>query len=72
MSQVDVLSKEFASRKDEIQNELEVLFKANMKITDWDVPEANDHAAAKILLEILQDKLDSISADIQSGKYNNY
>jgi len=72
MSQTETLSKEFSSRKDEIQNELEVLFKANMKITDWDIPEVNDNAAAKMLLAILQEKLNAIGADIESGKYNNY
>jgi len=69
---MDVVQKELASRKEEIQAELELLFKANMKITDWDVPEANDHEAAKILLGILQEKLDAIGEDIKSGKYINY
>ena len=67
-----VMLKELASRKDEIQAELEVLFKANMKISDWDVPEADDDEAATILLAILQEKLDAIRADVKSGKYTNY
>jgi len=68
----DIIVKELTSRKSEIQKELEVLFKTNMKITDWDVPEADDAEAAKVLLSILQEKLDAISADITAGKYNNY
>ncbi|MBU0631557.1 hypothetical protein KKA17_02835 [bacterium] len=69
---MDVMQKELASRKNEIQNGLELLFKANMKISDWDVPEPDDNEAAKILLDILQEKLDSIREDVKSGKYKNY
>ena len=69
---MDVLLKEFSSRKDEIQAELEILFKTNMKITDWDIPEADDEQAATLLLAILQEKLDSIREDVVSGKYKNY
>jgi hypothetical protein len=32
--------KEIMERKETIENELEELFQAHMKITDWDVPEA--------------------------------
>jgi len=63
---------EMAMRKAEIEKEVELLFKANMKITDWDVPEANDKEAAKLLLNIMQKKLDTIRADIEAGKYDNY
>ncbi|MDF1876824.1 hypothetical protein JHD47_03225 [Sulfurimonas sp. SAG-AH-194-L11] len=69
---MEMLKKDLASRKDEIQTEVEMLFKANMKITDWDVPEADDKEAAKILLDIMQEKIDAIRTDIQNGKYNNY
>ena len=64
--------KEISSREEAIENQLELLFKTNMKITDWDVPEADDRAAAKMILEILQRKLDSIKKDIEAGKYDNY
>jgi hypothetical protein len=63
---------EMASRKAEIEKELELLFKVNMKITDWDVPEADDKEAAKLLVNILQKKLDAIRADVEAGSYNNY
>jgi hypothetical protein len=63
---------EMASRKTEIEKELEILFKVNMKITDWDVPEPDDKEAAKLLLDIMQKKIDAIRADIEAGKYNNY
>ena len=72
MSTQDMITKELLSRKSEIEAELELLFKTNMKITDWDVPEADDKKGAKILVDIMQEKLDSIKEDIESGKYDNY
>jgi len=69
---MEAIRKELLSRKNEIQKELELLFKANMKITDWDVPEADDKEAAKILLDIMQEKIDSLRAEVTAGKYNNY
>jgi len=69
---MDVIQKELISRKTEIQLAVEVLFKANMKITDWDVPEADDKEGAKILLDMIQEKIDEIRADVEAGKYDNY
>jgi len=69
---MDVIQKELTSRKAEIQGAIELLFKANMKITDWDVPEADDKEGAKILLDMMQEKIDAIRADISAGKYDNY
>ncbi len=69
---MDVIQKELESRKAEIRSSMELLFKANMKITDWDVPEADDNEAAKILLKILQEKLDEIKEDVAAGKYDYY
>ena len=64
--------KEFESRRSEIEKALELLFKVNMKISDWDIPEADDTEAATILLAILQEKLDTIREDVKSGKFKNY
>ena len=69
---MDVIQKELQSRKAEIRKGMELLFKANMKITDWDVPEADDNEAAKMILNILQEVLDEIKADVDAGKYNYY
>ncbi len=69
---MDAIQKELQSRKEEIKKELRLLFKANMKITDWDVPEANDDEAAKILVDILQEALDEIKAEVNKGLYKNY
>ncbi len=64
--------KEILSREEAIENQLELLFKTNMKITDWDVPEADDKSAATMILEIFQRKLDSLKNDVKDGKYDNY
>ncbi len=64
--------KDLLERKSEIIKELEILFKTNLKITDWDVPEADDRKAAEVLAEILQEGLDKIKEDIKNGKYDNY
>jgi len=69
---MQAIKKELLSRKDEIQKEIELLFKANMKITDWDVPEADDKEAAEILLGIMQEKIDSLKAAVEAGEFNNY
>lgn len=69
---MDSIQKEMVSRKREIQGEIEVFFKANMKITDWDVPEADDKEGAKILLDMMQEKIDAIRAEVEAGKYDYY
>jgi hypothetical protein len=71
-NKMDVILKELTSRKDEIEKEIEVLFNANMKITDWDVPEVDDKKAAEVLLAIMETKLAEIRADVTAGKYDYY
>ena len=67
---MDTVEKEFQKRKDEIKNELRFLFKANMKITGWDIPEPDNQKVAKILSEILQEGIDEIKEDIKNNKYD--
>jgi len=67
---MDTVMKELTSRKDEIQKEVEILFNANMKITDWDVPEVDDKKAAEMLLSIIEEKLAAIRSEISAGKYD--
>jgi len=69
---MDPVEKDLESRRKSIAKELELLFKANMKITDWNVPEANDRKAAELLLKIMQEELEKIGQDIAAGKYDNY
>lgn len=67
---MDVILKELLSRKGEIDGTLETLFEANMKITNWDVPEADNRKAAEVLIEMMQDKLNLIKEDVDNGKYD--
>ena len=69
---MDVILKELLSRKAEIESGVELLFNANMKITNWDVPEADDKKAAEVLIEMIQDKLNLIKVDVDAGKYDYY
>lgn len=69
---MQAIIKELASRKKEIQKEVELLFKTNMKITDWDVPEADDKQAAKVLLDMIQEKVDALREEVASGRYDYY
>ncbi len=69
---MDVIQQELTKRKEKIQKEVEKLFQHNMKITDWDVPEADDKEGAKILLDMIQEKVDAIRADVTAGKYDYY
>ncbi len=63
---LDAIEKELHSRKEEIKKELRLLYNANMRITEWDVPESDQKEASKILLDILQEGLDEIRASLKS------
>ncbi len=69
---MNTIEKELQSRKSEIHKEVDLLFKANMKISDWDVPEVDDREAARLLLSIIQEKIDAIKEDVEAGKYDYY
>ncbi|MDD5051445.1 MAG: hypothetical protein PHO27_01790 [Sulfuricurvum sp.] len=69
---MNAVQKDLENRKEEIQNAMLVMFKANMTITDWDVPEGDDKEAANILLSIMQESLDRIKSDVEAGKYDFY
>ena len=59
-------------RKDEIISEVNAIFKVNMKITDWDVPEADDTLAAKMILDIMQETLDGLKEKLDAGEFKHY
>lgn len=69
---MDALHQEFENRKEEIHKGMELMFKANMTITDWDVPEVDGHKAATMLVAIMQNALDKIKADVEARKYDYY
>lgn len=63
------VEKDLKHRKDVIREELESLFKENIKIVDWNVPEADGQKASEILINILEEKLKEIKDNVAKGKY---
>jgi len=64
--------KEIQAIREEIVKELRVIFKANMKIFNWDIPENNDDTAAQLILDTMQEALDELKDEVKAGKYKNY
>ncbi|MDD2448688.1 MAG: STAS/SEC14 domain-containing protein [Sulfurimonas sp.] len=69
---VTPVQKDMHSRKQAIQDDLESLFKSNLRVTGYNVPEPNGQNASEILLEIFEEKLRSIQDDVKAKKYMNY
>jgi len=72
MNKLSMTEKEIMERKETIETELEELFQSHMKITDWDVPEANDQKAAEMILGIFESKLAEIKKDVVGGAYKYF
>lgn len=66
---ITAVQKYLHTRKEDIRNELESLFKSNLKIVDWNVPEPDDQDASEIIVSILEEKLQEIKTDIKNEKY---
>jgi nitrous oxide reductase accessory protein NosL len=69
---VTAVEKEAEMMQSEIRKEIRALFKANMKIFNWDIPENDDRKAAEIILSIMRDALDELGEEVASGKYDHY
>ena len=69
---MDPIEKDIQNRTEEIREGVDHLFKMNMKITDWDVPEADNKKAANMIINIMQEMLNTIKADAAAGKYDYY
>ncbi|MCK9491234.1 MAG: STAS/SEC14 domain-containing protein [Sulfurimonas sp.] len=69
---VTPVQKDMHSRKQTIQDDLESLFRSNLRVTGYNVPEPNGQNASEILLEIFEEKLRSIQDDVKAKKYMNY
>jgi len=69
---MDAVEKDLNRRKSEIFKEIELIFKANMKFTDWNVPEADDRKAGEIIISIMREAVDKLEKDLKEGKYDNY
>jgi len=61
---MDMEHKEVEALKNEIKKELELIYKANMKVTGWDIPERDDKETAKLILETMQKALDELKQEV--------
>ena len=66
------VEQDISRRKNEIISEVNGVFKLNMKITDWDVPEADDALAGKMIMDIMQEALDDLKAKLDAGEFKDY
>jgi hypothetical protein len=66
------VEQDISRRKDEIISEVNAIFKVNMRITDWDVPEADDTLAAKMILDIMQEAVDGLKVKFEAGAFKDY
>ena len=64
--------KEIEKMRSSIKSELRLIFKANMKIFDWDIPENDDRKSAELIAQTMQEALDEVKQEIAEGKYDNY
>jgi len=64
--------KELEMMRTEITKELRAVFKANMKIFDWDIPENDDRKSAELIIGVMQDAVDELKQEIANGKYDQY
>ncbi|MFT7880299.1 MAG: hypothetical protein ABXS91_07900 [Sulfurimonas sp.] len=69
---MDPVEKDIEARKSEIITEVRAIFKSNMKFTDWNVPEADDRLAAELILQTMQEALDTLKHELEEGKYDTY
>ena len=65
-------TKEIAKLKSDIKEELKDILEKNLKISDWDIPEADDKELATKIVDILQEALNELKKEVQEGVYNNY
>jgi len=63
---------EIEKMQGEITAELRAVFKTNMKIFDWDIPENDDKKSAQLIIEVMQKAMDGLKSEIDAGKYDNY
>jgi len=63
---------EIEKMQGEITTELRAVFKGNMKIFDWDIPENDDRKSAGLIIDVMQKAMDELKAEISAGKYDQY
>jgi hypothetical protein len=50
-----------------IASEMKLIFQANMKIFDWDIPENDEKRSAELILETMQNALDRLKEEAQKS-----
>jgi len=63
---------EIEKNKAEIIKELRAIFKTNMKIFDWDIPENDDQKSAELIYAAMQEAMEELGKEIKEGKYSQY
>jgi hypothetical protein len=63
---------EIEKMQGEISTELKAVFKTNMKIFDWDIPENDDRKSAELIIDVMQKAMDELKAEVKAGKYDQY
>jgi len=61
---------EIIKMQNEIRTELRTVFKMNMKIFDWDIPENDDRKSAELIINVMQKAMDGLKKEIEAGKYD--
>ncbi len=69
---MSVQEKEMEKMKGEITKEIRLVFKANMKIFNWDIPENDDRKSAELILTAMKEAVDELSQEVASGQFDNY
>jgi len=69
---MSIQEKEIEKMKSEITTEIHLVFKANMKIFDWDIPENDDRKSAELIVSVMKEAVDELSEEVAAGKYDNY
>ena len=63
---------EIEKMQGEFRTELRAVFKLNMKIFDWDIPENDDRKSAELIINVMQKAMDGLKKEIEAGKYDQY
>ena len=69
---MDAQHKEYEKMKGEIETEIRAIFKANLKIFDWDIPENDDRKSAEMIIGVMQEAMDELKQEIADGKFDQY
>ncbi len=69
---MDAQHREYEKMKGEIETEIRTIFKANMKIFDWDIPENDGRKSARLIITAMEEAINRLKEEVETGKYDNY